>query len=299
MNGLKSSNCDLFTLSETEVERLKRQKISYLYCPELDSLTVKDIVSSTYRDTYKESPRPVDPNLPTMLSKPLLTAVGERRLFQKMNFLKHSASQVQGKLNSEQPKQSLIEKIEEYLMLAEETRAAIVESNTRLVASIAHRFANSPGECDELISEGNMILLNAVDKFDYSRGFRFSTYATYAIQRHFYRFLNKKQRRKSVEQAIPIDILRDLAPIHEQDQPLDYRVAETLIARFEDCLEEREAVILRERFGLNDSQSSATLKAVADQVGLSKERVRQLQKRAIEKLQDLAIQMKIRLEPSF
>lgn len=299
MKAVNSSNLGAFTQSESKVERLKRQKISYLYCPELDSLTVKDVVNNNHTDTYKKSPQSVHADLPTMLSKPLLTAAGEKRLFQKMNFLKHTASQLQKKLNAQQPKRSLIEKIEEFLMLAEESRAAIVESNTRLVASIAHRFSNSSSESDELISEGNMILLNAVDKFDYSRGFRFSTYATYAIQRHFYRFMQRKQRRTNIERAIPIDVLNDFAPIQEQGQPLDYQVAETLIARFEDCLEEREAMIIRERFGLNETQSSATLKSVADQVGLSKERVRQLQKRAIEKLQDLAIQMKIRLEPSF
>ncbi len=299
MNRRKSSNREPSAVLMKRAEALQQREISYLFCDELDSLTLNDVLSVNQCVTYKEQTPSLDAHLPASMSKPLLTAAGERRLFQKMNFLKHHASQLREKLNPERPKQSHIEEIEQCLTLAEESRAAIVESNTRLVASIAYKFANSALDCDELISEGNIILLNAVDKFDYSRGFRFSTYATYAIQRHFYRFLQRKQRRTNIERAIPVEVLCDLTPSQEQEQPLNSQVAEALIARFEDCLEEREAVILRERFGLNETQSSATLKAVADQVGLSKERVRQLQKRAIEKLQDLAIQMKIRLEPSF
>lgn len=299
MNRQKSPKCESSASLKQRVVSLQRWKISYVYCQELDFLTFENVVSDLYSDTYKESGQTTNSHLPAMMSKPLLTVAGEKRLFQKMNFLKHHVSQLQLQLNPERPERSQIEEAERCLILATETRTAIVESNTRLVASIAHKFANSHMECDELICEGNMILLNAVDKFDYSRGFRFSTYATYAIQRHFYRFLQRIQRRTSIERAIPIDVLRDLAPRNERDQPLDCQVAETFVARFEDCLEEREAVILRERFGLNDKQSSETLKAVAEQVGLSKERVRQLQNRAIEKLQDLAIQMKIRFEPSF
>ncbi len=53
-----------------------------------------------------------------------------------------------------------------------------MESNLRLVASIARKFSKSRNDFEELLSEGNAILLYAVDKFDFSRGFRFSTYAT-------------------------------------------------------------------------------------------------------------------------
>ena len=234
-----------------------------------------------------------------MMESPLLSTEGETWLFKKMNFLKREVQKACQQLDLESVSEQDVTEIESLIRDIDEARSKIVEANTRLVASIAHKFSNSPQEYDELVSEGNMILVNAVDKFDYSRGFRFSTYATHAVQRHFFRFLQRKQKRKNREVSTSTEILSDVVPYSEEDAPLDYKVAHALIERFGDCLDEREAVIIRERFGLNEDESSATLKVVADRVGLSKERVRQLQMRAIEKLQDLAIKMKLRLEPSF
>lgn len=283
---------------KNRAQRLVEHEVSYIYCSELDELNVKDFLSNSCIGIYEESTRSTSSHS-AMMDGPLLTAEGERWLFQKMNFLKHHVHGIRSRLNPSRPSRDLVELAENALREAENARAAIVEANTRLVASIANKFANSRTEYDDLVSEGNMILVNAVDKFDFSRGFRFSTYATHAIQRHFYRLMHRKQRRKNREISTPTDVLSDVAPNRENDQPLDHKIAEALIARFEECLDEREAVIIRERFGLNDEENSETLKVVADKVGLSKERVRQLQMRAIEKLQDLAIQMKLKLDPAY
>lgn len=230
---------------------------------------------------------------------PLLTQPGEQHLFRKMNFLKYRANAHRATLNPSRPSLAKVQEIERLLGLAEQTRAAIVEANLRLVYAIAHKFANNPWEYDEYVSEGNLILVNAVDKFDYCRGFRFSTYATHAVQRHFFRLMQRRQRRKARELTSPTEILGEVAVARDSDVPLDHRIAEQLISRFDECLDERERIIIEERFGLVDSQtSSETLKSVAEKVGLSKERVRQLQMRAIQKLQDLAVRMNLRLEPS-
>lgn len=68
---------------------------------------------------------------------------------------------------------------------SEQIRGQLVRSNLRLVASIARKFSTSVQDVEEFSSDGSMILLGAIDRFDYSRRFRFSTYATHSIQRHF------------------------------------------------------------------------------------------------------------------
>lgn len=283
--------------SRTTTRNDELAPVQFVDCDEFRRLAASDALSSCTKDTYVAMNH-ASRHRERERQGRLLTPQGESHLFRKMNYLRCRANQVSQESSRKRPNRSLQVEYQRLLDQAEVARAAIIEANTRLVASIANKFANAHLDFDELVSEGNMILVNAVDKFDYSRGFRFSTYATHAIQRHFFRLMKRRQRRRNHELATPSDILAEIAPSSEQEQPLDHRVAEKLIARFDDCLDEREAVILRERFGLNRRQTSSTLKVVADQVGLSKERVRQLQQSAIEKLQDLAIQMRLRLDPS-
>lgn len=279
--------------------QLKKLDMKYISSEEFTNLSQNKLKNASPDALFEGSKGSDSATGHGMLGSPLLTSDGERWLFKKMNYLKFQLNEACTKLIPLRATCKQIERIEALHSEIYSTRSMIVEANTRLVVSIAHRFSNSLNESEDLISEGNMILINAVDKFDYSRGFRFSTYATHAIQRHYYRFLQRKQKKRKREIATSTELLADIIPNIESENPLDYKVANSLIERFPDCLDDRETVIIRERFGLNEEESSETLKVVAEKVGLSKERVRQLQMRAIEKLQDLAIQMKLRLDPSF
>lgn len=281
------------------VDQLEKLHLAYIDSPEFSNLSENDVVNTCPKSVYGDNKQSSTNSTAGLMESALLTPEGERWLFLSMNYNKMRVNQWIEEMKSTRHLSKFIDQIEHGLQVVEQNRAAIVEANTRLVASIAHKYSNSRMDYDELVSEGNMILVNAVDKFDYTRGFRFSTYATHAVQRHFFRCLQKKQRRKSLEVSTPTEVLSEITPNRHQEVPLDHTVAEALIARFAECLDDREAVIIRERFGLNDSNSAETLKVIADRVGLSKERVRQLQMRAIEKLQDLAIQMKLKLDPAF
>ena len=282
-----------------QATQLKNQVIKFIASEEFENLSENQLRDESPDAIFEESSGSESVNGHGMLGSPLLTTDGERWLFKKMNYLKFELDQACSKLVPQRATNKQIERIDALQSEIYSTRSMIVEANTRLVVSIANRFSNSLSEGDDLVSEGNMILINAVDKFDYSRGFRFSTYATHAIQRHYFRYLQRNQKKKKREIATSTELLSDVIPGTENDAPLDYKVANSIIERFHDCLDERETVIIRERFGLNEEETSETLKVVADRVGLSKERVRQLQMRAIEKLQDLAIKMKLRLDPSF
>ncbi|QDU38933.1 RNA polymerase sigma factor SigB [Maioricimonas rarisocia] len=230
---------------------------------------------------------------------PLLTPEGEFHLFQKMNFLKYQASRLKSQLSKTRPRRNIVEQIEALLDEAEATRNEIARANLRLVVALARKFSHSSNEFEELLSDGNMILMNAVEKFDCSRGFRFSTYATHAVQRHFYRQMQRRQRRRSFEIATSSEVLVETSvdsPVEDElEQVAQHKVATTLISRLEDCLDERELYIMQRRFGLGeaDDDSGQTLKTLAGEMGLSKERVRQLQIRAIEKVQDLAMSMNL------
>ncbi|MEW4489183.1 sigma-70 family RNA polymerase sigma factor [Thalassoglobus sp. JC818] len=282
--------------------RVPDREIAFIDHPDFEKLSEKNLAKecpeNLYEDTHDMSQQS-DQDQANRSMHRLLTPPGEAFLFRKMNYMKSRASRIEINSNGEVRNSSAMSRYERFVKEAKRARAAIIEANLRLVASIAQKFARSRNDFEDLVSEGNMILVNAVDKFDYSRGFRFSTYATHAIQRHYYRVMQRQQRRQNREVNTSSEILGDVVPTRETEAPLDHKIADALIDHFGQCLDEREVVIIRERFGLNDEQSSETLKSVAKKVGLSKERVRQLQMTAIEKLQDLALKLNLRLEPTF
>jgi RNA polymerase sigma factor (sigma-70 family) len=174
--------------------------------------------------------------------------------------------------------------------LIERIRTQLVNSNLRLVASIARKFSSSYGDVDDFSSDGCMILLGAIDRFDYSRKFRFSTYATHSIQRHFFRAWKIRQRRKERFPNAASEILSELPQQVEQSPVCDdpEMVVGRLLSQAESLLDEREHQILLERFGLGGrNKEGRTLREIASDLGISKERVRQLQMKALEKLRQI------------
>ena len=125
----------------------------------------------------------------------LLTFEGEQLLFKRLNFLRFRANAIQVSVNPKRPSKRKLAELERLLSEARQVRDDLAEANLRLVASIAGKLAISREEFDEFFAEGNGILLYAIDKFDYSRGYRFSTYVTHAVQRHLYRFIDRRKKR--------------------------------------------------------------------------------------------------------
>jgi len=225
----------------------------------------------------------------------LFTAAGERHYFRCWNFLKYSTRKMLTQLRRFPDRSAALDQVEKLWEEAQAARDQIVRSNLRLVIRLAHQYAPSASDVDDFISEGNLILLNAIDKFDYTRGYRFSTYATHAVSRHYFRLLLRRRNRTKREIPVASENLRNVsAPIAEEPR-FSPQVARELIRRFNDCLNPRERTILEQRFGLR-GESSATLKMVAGSVGLSKERVRQLQQAALDKLQTLATELRLHPE---
>ena len=166
------------------------------------------------------------------------------------------------------------------------TKNQIIRANLRLVVSIAKRYVGPTGDFFELVSDGNMSLFRAAEKFDFSRGNKFSTYASWAIMKNFARTIPNELRYRGRFCTSHPEIFGTVEDAHA-----DYYEQESAQIRRESQvqgiltqLDERERQIVTNRYGLTRGQEPLTLKQVGAAMGITKERVRQLQFRAMGKL---------------
>jgi RNA polymerase primary sigma factor len=220
----------------------------------------------------------------------LLTPNQERILFQRMNFLRYQAEVFRTRLNPDKPSKPAIELVERLLVLADWHRDQIVQANMRLVFSIVKKFVNHNNAFDDLLSDGIIALMRAVEKFDYDRGFRFSTYATQVVRRNAYRYVVTKQKERAKIAGGIQELGLDVSDEERQPAISEHRWHElrTRLAVMLGDLDRREKFIIRARFSLGSHRRVHTLQALADRLGVSKERVRQLEKRALDKLSLMA-----------
>ena len=197
---------------------------------------------------------------------------------------------------------SVMDEIERLWNEAVATKKRLISANLRLVVSVAKKYgAGSLLSFNELVSDGNVSLMKAVEKFDYTTGNRFSTYATWALYRNFARTI--PDERKRVERFRPGDVsLLELKQDH-RSSPLQaeraYAEQTSQVQRFMRELNERERKIVEMRYGFGAADSKPqTLRQVGKNMGVTKERVRQIEIRALEKMRRVAEEEKLEI-PDF
>ncbi|MDA1051769.1 MAG: sigma-70 family RNA polymerase sigma factor [Planctomycetota bacterium] len=242
------------------------------------------VAESAHRKS--RSPSGLPPYLASLYDTPLLYREQEYHLFRKFNYLKFKASQLRDELNPARAKSTTMEEIEQLYEQAVRIKNQIVQANLRLVVSIAKRHVNATDDFFTLVSDGNMSLIRAVEKFDYSRGNKFSTYASWAIMKNFARtipheFKHRDRFRTSLDELFTSqEDGRGDQLGEESAQRLRSEQVNKILSRLDD----REQKIIISRFGLDYSQEPQTLKEVGAEMGVTKERVRQIEARALNKL---------------
>lgn len=250
---------------------------------ELNELLVRAESAST-------APAELPAHLRRLCEAELLTADEESLLFRQMNFLKFRSVELIERSHQTEPCEQTILEVEESLDRVRRIRDTLVRANMRLAISIAKRLVTPPFSFDDILSEGTFTLVQTVDKFDYSRGFRFSTYAYRSISHNVYRIVNNRRREESrfVSDS-------DGWPIGEPEGSVTSTMTDDVwhglrrqTREMMEKLDRREKFIIRSRYALGAHRNVKTFQSLADILGVSKERVRQLESRAVGKLKKMA-----------
>lgn len=280
-------------LLEVRAKRIQDLPLDYIPSPDfLDhdrkEEILRELPSVENASRKLRVPAGLPPYLSSLYDVPLLSREQEMHLFRKMNFLKHLASELRSKLNPSKLRAAEIDEIERLYQMVVDVKNQIVQANLRLVVSIAKRHVTPADNFFELVSDGNVSLMRAVDKFDYARGNKFSTYASWAIMKNFARTIPGEYKyrdrfRTSQEEMFSstIDNGSNVFAAESAQQLRELQIGK-ILAR----LDEREQRIIVSRFGLRRGSEPRTLKEVGEELGVTKERIRQIEARALDKLRD-------------
>ncbi|KAA0140807.1 sigma-70 family RNA polymerase sigma factor [Gimesia chilikensis] len=278
-------------ISEARAARLHAQTIDYMHSDEFDQSGAEKVILGPAPEVDKSNekvrtPPGLPPYLASLYSIPLLTREEEAYYFRKLNFLKYKAAQIQEKLDPNRPKARDMDQIEKLLDESTDVKNFLIRSNLRLVVSIAKRHIRPGGNFFEMVSDGNMSLIRAIEKFDYTKGNKFSTYASWAIMKNYARSIPAEYKVLDRFRTGNDELFFQSTDERESQyrEELINQKQHAVIMSILDQLDGREKDILIYRYGLNARNEPQTLEQVGDRFGVTKERIRQLESRALKKL---------------
>lgn len=275
---------------EVRARLLKAREIGFIDSDEFHTDNAEELILAGRPAASREKPGRVRPpkDLPPYLQElyrqPLLGAEQERDLFRRYNYLKFKAHELRDSLDVLTASDEQLKEIEQLLAQAERLKNEILRANLRLVVSIARKHVNHSPHFFEIVSDGNIALMRAVEKFDYARGYKFSTYASWAIMRNYARSI-PEQMYHTTKMVTGVDEVLSSEPSTEEtglDTVLEG--AKYLVGKGLDLLTKRERDIVQRHYGLGNNGEEMTLDQIGKQFGVTKERVRQIERRALSKI---------------
>jgi len=281
-------------LRTVQLEKWQAAPVEYVHnelfdAPNADKLILDVAEPPASEAALQKPPKDLPPYLRALYLTPLLTREQEQDLFRRYNYVKFKTAALLKRVDADSFSIAQFRTIETLMNQVESLRQRILQANLRLVVSVAKNHVGWSDNFFEVISDGNMSLMRAVEKFDYSRGYKFSTYATWAIMKNYARSV-PEQHYYAARFVTGQDEVLDTAPdstTAPQTSPGDRERVRELIAAGLKQLPQREREIVDNHFGLTEGSTRVTLEELGTRLGVTKERIRQIEKSALARLREL------------
>jgi RNA polymerase primary sigma factor len=280
-------------LRHVQVRRWSNPAIEWVHNELFDAPGADEIILEAPAPPQSIMPAPrvpsdLPPYLRSLYLTPLLSAEEEQDLFRRYNYLKFKASKLFKALDSSAVSDREFAEIAELMKTIDGVRQRIIKANLRLVVSVAKKHVGWSPNFFEVISDGNMSLMRAVEKFDYARGYKFSTYGTWAIMKNFARSVPERHYHYAryvtgQEELLQTAPDQRIEGGHAGDREHVRQLIETGLQE----LTEREREIVSNHFGLSGEDDPMTLEQLGERYGVTKERVRQIEQRALARLRQV------------
>jgi RNA polymerase primary sigma factor len=275
---------------DERIARVNQRKVKFiddeLYHAEdaagiLDVLVWQDVLETADAQDNR-TPRDLPPYLRELYRFPLLNAGRERALFLKFNFHKWQFASARRKLEPQFARSRDLAALEGFLHDAVAVKNQIIQANLRLVVSVARKHVRSGLSLLELLSEGNITLMRAVESFDIHKGNRFSTYATLALMKGFARSVPLMiGGKKSVAGGEALEKVPDYRLDRAAQRCVDRDHLQHLLS----TLSDRERRVLLAHYGLERGQDPPiSYDQLSSRMGVSKQHLRQIEQGALSKL---------------
>jgi RNA polymerase primary sigma factor len=219
-----------------------------------------------------------------------LDSAGERLAFRRFNYARMRVAKLLERHRRRQVSPKALREMLAWMHRTLMIRGALAQANIGLVLAMARRSHFGNLDPNEVVSAGNYALLRSIDRFDWSRGYKFSTYACQGILQRILHVVEATKRYRSrfisdFDESLEKDDAPDRRHQAQEESCVDD--LKDVLARNRACLTELEQVVITRRFGLDGASGSEepmTLQKLGGIMGVTKERIRQIQKRALHKL---------------